>query len=307
MKDVVKNTNMNVNNNEKSLTTLKKIGKILNYIGKILSYACIVLLVLIGIFLVYYVITIQKAKNDANFKPAVSLYTIVSGSMEPTIHVYDVVLNKAVNSPEEIKVGDVITFISTSSISEGLTVTHRVQDIKIVNGEYEYVTKGDYNPTADSSTAKYGNVIGKVAFKIPQLGRVQFFVASKAGWFFVVLLPAMGVIVYDVLKLFKLLGTKNASDKIKGNNKKKNIDINVDKAIDNIKKNDYNSSSLDDLKKNVMMNKNIVTEINVDNNNLNNENKKLELKEDINNQEVVNITKEDYLNRLNALKNRNKN
>ena len=116
MKDVVKNTNMNVNNKEKPLTTLKKIGKILNYIGKILSYACIVLLVLIGIFLVYYVITIQKAKNDANFKPAVSLYTIVSGSMEPTIHVYDVVLNKAVNSPEEIKVGDVITFISTSSI-----------------------------------------------------------------------------------------------------------------------------------------------------------------------------------------------
>ncbi len=307
MKDVVKNTNMKVNNKEKSLTTLKKIGKILNYIGKILSYACIVLLVLIGIFLVYYVITVQKAKNDANFKPAVSLYTIVSGSMEPTIHVYDVVLNKAVNSPEEIKVGDVITFISTSSISEGLTVTHRVQDIKIVNGEYEYVTKGDYNPTADSSTAKYGNVIGKVAFKIPQLGRVQFFVASKAGWFFVVLLPAMGVIVYDVLKLFKLLGTKNASDKIKGNNKKKNIDINVDKAIDNIKKNDYNSSSLDDLKKNVMMNKDFVTEINVDNNNLNNENKKLELKEDINNQEEVNITKEDYLNRLNALKNRNKN
>lgn len=307
MKDVVKNTNMNVNNNEKSLTTLKKICKILNYIGKILSYACIVLLVLIGIFLVYYVITVQKAKNDANFKPAVSLYTIVSGSMEPTIHVYDVVLNKAVNSPEEIKVGDVITFISTSSISEGLTVTHRVQDIKIVNGEYEYVTKGDYNPTADSSTAKYGNVIGKVAFKIPQLGRVQFFVASKAGWFFVVLLPAMGVIVYDVLKLFKLLGTKNASDKIKGNNKKKNIDINVDKAIDNIKKNDYNSSSLDDLKKNVMMNTDIVTEINVDNNNLNNENKKLELKEDINNQEEVNIAKEDYLNRLNALKNRNKN
>lgn len=307
MKDVVKNTNMNVNNKEKYLTTLKKIGKILNYIGKILSYACIVLLVLIGIFLVYYVITIQKAKNDPNFKPAVSLYTIVSGSMEPTIHVYDVVLNKAVNSPEEIKVGDVITFISTSSISEGLTVTHRVQDIKIVNGEYEFVTKGDYNPTADSSTAKYGNVIGKVAFKIPQLGRVQFFVASKAGWFFVVLLPAMGVIVYDVLKLFKLLGTKTASDKIKNKSKKKNIDINVDKAIDNIKKNDYNSSSLDDLKENVMMNKDIVTEINEDNNNLNNENKKLELSEDINNQEEVNITKEDYLIRLNALKNRNKN
>ena len=298
--------------NENNKTTLKKIKQVLNYIGKILSYACIVLLVLIGIFLVYYMSTVQKAKNDPNFKPVVSLYTIVSGSMEPTILVYDVVLNRAVNSPEEIKVGDVITFISTSSISEGLTITHRVQDIKIVNGEYEFVTKGDYNPTADSSTAKYYNVIGKVAFKIPQLGRVQFFVASKAGWFFVVLLPAMGVIVYDVIKLFKLLGTKTTSDKIKNKGKKKNIDINVDKAIDNIKKNDYSGESLEDLKDNILKEKDILDKEVKDSSNLvdkdnKNDNSNLNNDKDktINNE--VHLTKEDYLNRLNALKNKEKN
>ena len=314
MKDANDEKNLKNSKKEKNKATFKKIKQILNYIGKIISYACIVLLIIIGVFLVYYMINIQKSKKDSNFKPEVSLYTIVSGSMEPTIHVYDVVLNVAVKSPEDIKVGDVITFISTSSISEGLTVTHRVQDIKIVNGEYEFVTKGDYNPTADSSTAKYNNVIGKVAFKIPQLGRVQFFVASKAGWFFVVLLPAMGVIIYDVLKLFKLLGAKTTSDKIKNKSNKKTIDVKVDKAIDNIKKNSYNSSSLDDLLKD---NKN-------DNSNLNNEEDKnnevnIAKEEDNNNNEAnitkeedknnneVNITKEDYLNRLNALKNRNKN
>lgn len=292
MMDVNEKIKKSLNNKDKDFSTLKKIGKILNYIGKILSYACIVLLVLIGIFLVYYVISIQKAKKDPNFKPTVSLYTIISGSMEPTIHVYDVVLNQAVNNPEEIKVGDVITFISTSSISEGLTVTHRVQDIKIINGEYEFVTKGDYNPAPDSSTAKYGNVIGRVIFKIPQLGRVQFFVASKIGWFFVVLLPAMGVIIYDVLKLFKLLGTKNTFTKIKGKNKNKNNDIKVDKAIDNIKKNDYDSSLLDDLKESIIVSK----DINIKNNE-NNDNSKLN--------EDIHLTKEDYLNRLNALKKRN--
>lgn len=309
--------------NKENKTTLKKIKQILNYIGKIISYACIVILVLIGIFLVYYMSTIKKAKNDPNFKPVVSLYTIISGSMEPTIHVYDVVLNKVVNSPEDIKVGDVITFISTSPISEGLTVTHRVQDIKIVNGEYEFVTKGDYNPTADSSTAKYYNIIGKVVFKIPQLGRVQFFVASKAGWFFVVLLPAMGVIVYDVLKLFKLLGTKTTSDKIKNKSKKKNIDINVDKAIDNIKKNDYNGDSLEDLKDDILNdnkndNSNLTKEEDKNNNEVNITKEKdildKEVKDSsnlvdkdktINNE--VHLTKEDYLNRLNALKNKEKN
>ena len=237
--------NLKYNKKEKNKATFKKIKQVLNYVGKILSYACIVLLIIIGIFLVYYMINVQKAKKDSSFKPGVSLYTIVSGSMEPTIHVYDVVVNVAAKSPEDIKIGDVITFISTSTISEGLTVTHRVQDIKIVNGEYEFVTKGDYNPTADSSTAKYNNVIGKVAFKIPQLGRVQFFVASKAGWFFVVLLPAMGVIIYDVLKLFRLLGAKTTSDKIQNKSNKKTTDVKVDKAIDNIKRTDNSVKTLE--------------------------------------------------------------
>ena len=139
---------------EEKISTFKKIKIILNYIGKILSYASITILVIIGIFLVYYLISMQKSRNDSNYKPLVSLYTIISGSMEPTIYVYDVVVNTAVTNPEDIKVGDVITFISTSYISEGLTITHRVQDIKIVNGNYEFVTKGDNNPVADGRDRK---------------------------------------------------------------------------------------------------------------------------------------------------------
>ena len=234
MEQVEEKTNLKNNKINENISTFKKIKKVLNYIGKVLSYASIVLLVIIGAFLLYYLFTIQKYKNDPKFKPEVSLYTIISGSMEPAIHVYDVVVNFAVKSPEDIKVGDVITFESTSSISKGLTVTHRVQDIKIVNGRYEYVTKGDYNPVADSSTAKYENVLGKVAFKIPQLGRVQFIVASKAGWFLVVLLPAMGVIIYDVIKLIKLLSAKATTDKVNQKNKRLTGDKDVDIALDSV-------------------------------------------------------------------------
>lgn len=294
-------TSNKINNKEQTLSTLKKITKILNYIGKVLSYASIILLVIIGIFLVYYLITMQKVKKNPKYKPEVSLYTIISGSMEPAIHVYDVVVNVATKSPEDIKVGDIITFISTSSISEGLTITHRVQDIRIVNGEYEFVTKGDYNPVADSKPASYSNVIGKVAFKIPQLGRIQFLVASKAGWFLIVLLPAMGVIIYDVIKLIKLLGAKATSDKVKNKKKNHTGDKDVDKALENIIKKDY-SSNIDEMK-NDLKNYNLLI------NNDINENKdkdetivenKIENKEN----EEVHISKQEYLNRLNALKNK---
>ncbi len=262
-----------------SKSKFNKYKKILNYIGKVISSAIIVLLVLIGAFLVYYVVAAQKYKNDPTQKPAINMYTIISGSMEPTIHVYDVVFDVAPKSPQDIKVGDVITFTSTSSISQGLLVTHRVQDIKIVNGKYEYVTKGDYNPTADSSTAKYEDIIGKVAFKIPQLGRVQFFVSSKAGWFFVVLLPAMGVIVYDVMKLIKLLSTKNVSDKVESKDSKSSGDIKIDNIRSVLKKKDYQD------------NFNKLKSINSNSN--------------VNDYEGKNINRDDYLERLKNLKNKN--
>ena len=326
MEQVEEKTNLKNNKINENISTFKKIKKVLNYIGKVLSYASIVLLVIIGAFLLYYLFTMQKYKNDPKFKPEVSLYTIISGSMEPAIHVYDVVVNLAVKSPEDIKVGDVITFESTSSISNGLTVTHRVQDIKIVNGRYEYVTKGDYNPVADSSTAKYENVLGKVAFKIPQLGRVQFIVASKAGWFLVVLLPAMGVIIYDVIKLIKLLGAKATTDKVNQKNKRLTGDKDVDKALDSVIKKDY-SSTLEELQNDIKDNNLINNKMAQSENIVNEENKpivedkkeeikvqdkqeeikvqdKQEEKIDNNVKDEVHITKQDYLNRLNALKNK---
>lgn len=263
----------------------KKIAKAFDYVGKIISSALLVILVLVGIFLVYYLVSAKKLSTDPNYEPKLSLYTIVSGSMEPNIRVYDVVLDSSVSDPASIKVGDVITFKSTASISKDLTVTHRVVDIKLVNGKYEYVTKGDWNPAIDSDTAKFENVIGKVILRFPQLGRVQFFLSTRMGWFLVVLLPAMGVIVYDIIKLIKLLATKKTAEKIpddKNNNGEKSakdkmaLETNkeLNETLEKIKKNNY-INQINDLKDDIKDNENIASsekESSI-NNNKDNENK----------------------------------
>lgn len=247
----------------------KKIAKAFDYVGKIISSALLVILVLVGIFLVYYLVSAKKLSTDPNYEPKLSLYTIVSGSMEPNIRVYDVVLDSSVSDPSSIKVGDVITFKSTASISKDLTVTHRVVDIKLVNGKYEYVTKGDWNPAIDSDTAKFENVIGKVILRFPQLGRVQFFLSTRMGWFLVVLLPAMGVIVYDIIKLIKLLATKKTAEKIpddKNNNGEKSakdkmsLETNkeLNETLEKIKKNNY-INQINDLKDDIKDNENIAS------------------------------------------------
>ena len=192
-----------------------KFGPVFEKIGKVLSYAIIALLVFIALFFVYYFLSNAiYQKNPDSKLPRFGLYTIISPSMEPNIKVYDTVVTMTVD-PVNIKVGDVISFISSSSISRGLLVTHRVISVtEASNGEVAFQTKGDNNLTADSSVAMASSLIGKVVFKIPQLGRIQFFIAQKTGWIFIVVLPALGVIIYDFIKLFKLLGVNEKMEKL---------------------------------------------------------------------------------------------
>lgn len=218
---------INVASEKKEYKT--KFGPILNRIGKILSYAVIVVLVFCALFFIYYFLSNAIYKKNPNSPlPRFGLYTIISPSMEPNIKVYDTVVTMSVN-PSKIEVGDVISFISNSSISRGLLVTHRVINItNASNGELAFQTKGDNNLTADTAVATSSNLIGKVIFKIPQLGRIQFFIAQKTGWLIVVVLPALGVIIYDFIKLFKLLGVNEKMEKLGIIEKNVKGDIDID-------------------------------------------------------------------------------
>lgn len=208
----------------------KKIRFYLNKVAKLLSYAVIVVLIFLGIFFAYYFVSLKMyEKNPTTNIPRFGLYTIISPSMEPEINVFDVVVDLNVFSQDDIKKGDVITFISNSNVSKGLTVTHRVVDI-ITNadGSKAYITKGDNNLKADQATVKYSDILGKVLFKIPQLGRVQFLIADKFGWILVILLPALGVIIYDFIKLFRLLSFNSKFMRLGTFNKRIETEIDVD-------------------------------------------------------------------------------
>ena len=191
---------------------------IFQMISKIMSWTVLALLILIATFLVYYVISakIYESKGE-KFQPQFSLYTIVSSSMEPNILVYDVVFDTKVSNINDLKVGDVITFCSTSSITDGMTITHRIVGIIETDTGVKLRTKGDGNIAPDSSLVDGSHILGKVAFKLPQLGRVQFLLQSKGGWLFALLIPAMGVVIYDVMKVIRLSGIKK---NIKDANKK---------------------------------------------------------------------------------------
>ena len=183
-------------------------------IADIISWTIFALLMLLAAFLIYYVIATNiYARKGERFRPIVSLYTIISGSMLPTIKVYDVVVNLKIDDPVKLKEGDVITFISQSKINYGETITHRINKITYNNGTYYFTTKGDNNLVPDETPVEFNNIIGKVVLKIPQLGQAQFFLLKQGSKLFLVLIPSFGILIYDLLKMLNLFDTKKKVDK----------------------------------------------------------------------------------------------
>lgn len=192
---------------------MNKIGDIIKFIGKTLAYVILCLLFLITAFLVYYMSTSAIAARKGE-NPQISLYTIVSPSMEPFIKVYDVIIDRRLKANDELKVGDVITFYSSTLNTDGYTITHRIYDIKISEGKTYYITKGDNNQSVDVGSITRDNIVGKMVYKINGLGKIQFFLSTKLGWILIILIPALCFILYDLNRLNRIFKIKKKIDNI---------------------------------------------------------------------------------------------
>ncbi len=179
------------------------------FVTTAVSWSLLIILILVASFLAYYLISTKiYSQKGERYEPYVALYNVITQSMVPNINPQDVVVTLKVKKPEDIKIGDVITFYSTSSISMGKIITHRVVELVTTENGVAYKTKGDYNTAPDTAPAEFHNVIGKVVLRIPQLGRVQGLLASKGGWLILIVIPALAIIISDILKLFHLTDIK---------------------------------------------------------------------------------------------------
>ncbi len=128
------------------------------------------------------------------------VFTVLSGSMEPTYHTGALIYVKKVD-PYTIQVGQPITFLLT----EDTVATHRV--VEIVKDETDpnvirFRTKGDANEVEDGSLVHYKNVIGVPVFSIPYLGYVADFIQHPPGTYIAI---AAGAILLLLVLLPDLL------------------------------------------------------------------------------------------------------
>lgn len=131
------------------------------------------------------------------------VYTVISGSMEPTYSVGDLLYVKGVD-PDSIKVGDPITFV----LNEDLVVaTHRV--VRVDLEKRHFYTKGDANDTEDAAPVHFNNVIGVPEFSIPKLGYVSDFIQNPPGMYITI---GAGVILILAVFLPDLIAGKKKEE-----------------------------------------------------------------------------------------------
>jgi len=138
-----------------------------------------------------FVLLFSLLPFDGNYKP----FAVMSGSMEPTIGVGDLVIARP---QKTYKVGDVISFDADQS-EKSQIVTHRIIEIIGDGPLFLYKTKGDANEYADDVLSTLGDIRGKVAFIAPKIGYVLGATKTLPGLIIIIIIPAT-IIVYEEVK-----------------------------------------------------------------------------------------------------------
>lgn len=139
------------------------------------------------------------------------VFTVLSGSMEPTYHTGSLIYVKKVD-PYTIKEGQPITFM----LDENTVATHRV--VGIVPDEEDptvirFRTKGDANEAEDGGLVHYKNVIGTPIFSISYLGYVADYIQHPPGMYVAISAGAVLLLLVFIPDIF-------ADDKEKEKKKK---------------------------------------------------------------------------------------
>jgi signal peptidase len=165
--------------------------KAVEVVSDILFY---ILLVAILVGAVMFASSKAPGKSIFGFR----YYDVLTGSMEPTYHVGDLIFVR-VTSAQDINVGDAVTF--NPGATEDSYLTHRVvekfEDYQ-GTGVTCFKTKGDANETDDPFIIDESRMIGIVKMRIPFLGYIVKFV--QVNYIMVIVFVILFSVFFTLLK-----------------------------------------------------------------------------------------------------------
>lgn len=189
---------------KKKTASLKKALKV----GRIIkNLICWTLIAVLTAAIVIFMTTKISGGTPTVF--GYSIHRIVSGSMEPTLEIGDVILSTEVKDTSDVHVGDIVTFQGDSRF-DNQKVTHRVlvSSYDDGKGNIVIVTKGDAN-AIDDGEINFSDVESKFVAKVSILSDIYNFFFSP--WGLIIFIFLLLLIFFDeILNIIRL--SVNASD-----------------------------------------------------------------------------------------------
>lgn len=172
------------------------LNKAANIIGNVIFALLLLMMATLSIFLIQ-----SRISGGAPQVAGYQMYIVLSGSMNPEFDTGSLAFVKE-TPPEQIVVGDIITFRSSSG-SDSLT-THRVVEVMREQG-LQFVTRGDANNVNDPNPVPAENIVGRVTGSVPYLGYLFNFVQTRQGLILLIFVPGVLIIVYELGKILKYI------------------------------------------------------------------------------------------------------
>ncbi len=169
----------------------KRAENILKRKINILIYIILIPILIYNISLIIQAVI--KTSETPNFL-GIKTYVIISGSMEPSLQIGDIVIVKKV-AQNELKQGDIISYRQGQSV-----ITHRIAEVIDKEGEVEYKTKGDNNNAEDSGIISYEMIEGKVVKHISQIGKIAIILQKKGTIIFIILILYIYILYSSSIK-----------------------------------------------------------------------------------------------------------
>lgn len=183
------NTEINAETQENDESIVEKISNI------------IFTVILIAAILFTAYVMINSARGRAVRVFGKSVLKVVTGSMEPSIHVDDYIVVEKINA-SDVKKDDIISFYSEEEDIKGLLVTHRVIS---VNEDGTFTTKGDANSTTDRLSIRPDQLCGKYVGRAKFFNWVKSFASAKKLLMLLVIIPLLAISLYEVKSLAKVM------------------------------------------------------------------------------------------------------
>lgn len=191
----------------------KKQFKTLN----IIRWFFTIIILLFAIFMVIFtLLSSTKINNKKETLFGYSLFIVWSDSMKKTdFAAGDLIIVKETDT-KKLNVGDIITFESTSQMSFGDTITHKIKEInKSDSGEFMFTTYGTSNgeENVDDTPVYESNIIGKYCGKIPSFGYFANFLKEPLGYVLCILLPCVMLVVMQMINIGGAISQKRKIEK----------------------------------------------------------------------------------------------